>query len=183
MSINKKESFKKKVEQLENEVKELSKKASERDEYHDKYLRTLAEYDNAKKRMERDINDFVRFANEKFVVELLPVVDSFDRAREAAKKHENGAVFSEGLGMILKQLHKCLEDNGVEKIKTVGEKFDPHIHEALTMIQTDKHPEDTVAEEVSPGYVLNGKLLRAAKVKVSHGPKKNEEEEEEKTNG
>ncbi len=172
MARKKQEELKKKIEQLEKQVKELSKKASERDEYYDKYLRTLAEYDNAKKRMERDVNDFVRFANEKFVVELLLVVDSFDRAREAAKKHEHGAVFSEGLEMILKQLHKCLEDNGVEKIKTVGEKFDPHIHEAVTMIQTDKHPEDTVAEEISPGYVLNGKLLRAAKVKISHDPKK-----------
>jgi len=174
--MKKKEDLKRKIEELEKQVKELSNKASERDEYHDKYLRTLAEYDNAKKRMERDVSDFARFANEKFIVELLPVVDSFDRAREAARKHEHGAVFSEGLDMILKQLHKCLEDNGVEKIKTVGEKFDPHVHEAVIMVHTDEHAEDTVAEEVSPGYILNGKLLRAAKVKISNGPKKKEED-------
>ncbi len=169
MSKKKKEDLKKKIEELEKKNKELSKKSSERDEYHDKYLRTLAEYDNAKKRMERDIRDFVTFANKKIIIELLPIVDSFDRAREAAKQHKNGAVFSEGLELILKQLHKSLEDNGVEKIKTIGEIFDPHIHEAIQAVQTDKYQEDIVAEEISTGYLLNGKLIRAAKVKISQG--------------
>ncbi len=167
MSKKKKEKLKKKIEELEKQIKELSKKASERDEFHDKYLRILAEYDNAKKRMERDINDFVVFANRKIVVDILPIVDSFDRARDVAKEHKHGAVFSEGLEMILRQLHKCLENNGVQRINTVGEKFDPRIHEAVTAVETEKYPEDVIAEEVSSGYTLNGKLIRAAKVKIS----------------
>jgi len=151
-------------------------------DYKDKWLRALAEYENLKKRAAREKLDIIKFSNEQILLELLPIIDDFDRAHEAARQHKDGEVFSKGVEMILSQLHKLLERNGVEKIKTVGEKFDPNIHEAIGTVVADEYPEETVAEEVSPGYMLNGKLLRAAKVKIVQEPKK-ENEKREAENG
>jgi len=157
----------KRMRELEERLVTIEKKATERDEYHDKYMRVLAEYGNVRKRMEKDKMEIIKFSHGQILLQLLPIIDDFDRAHDAAKQHKHGEVFSKGVEMILNQLHKLLKDNGVEKIKTVGEKFDPHVHEGLLSVDTNDHPEDTVIEEISPGYTLNGKLLRAAKVKIS----------------
>jgi len=153
---------------------ELAAKEKEAEEYKDKWMRTLAEYDNLKKRFEKEKLEFLRFSNEQILLQLLPIIDDFDRAHDAAKNHKHGEVFSKGVEMILNQFHKLLSDNGVEKIKTVGERFDPHVHEAITIVETEKDPDDVVAEEVSPGYTMNGRLLRAAKVKIYHNDKRSE---------
>jgi len=171
---------------------ELAAKEKEAEEYKDKWMRTLAEYDNLKKRFEKEKLEFLRFSNEQILLQLLPIIDDFDRAHDAAKNHKHGEVFSKGVEMILNQFHKLLSDNGVEKIKTVGERFDPHVHEAITIVETEKDPDDVVAEEVSPGYTMNGRLLRAAKVKIYRNDKKsvvveqkdhNVKEEEGEKNG
>ena len=148
------------------------KKNQEAQEYKDKWMRALAEYENLKKRFEKEKLEFLQFSNEQILLQLLPIIDDFDRAHEAARQHKHGEVFSKGVEMILNQLHKLLRDNGVEKIKTTGEKFDPHKHEGLVAVETDAYPEDTVAEEISPGYTISGRLLRAAKVRISKGTKK-----------
>lgn len=140
-------------------------------DYKDKWMRTLAEYDNLKKRVAKERAELIQFSNKDIISQLLPIIDDFDRAHEAAKQHKHGEVFSKGVEMILNQLHKLLTDNGVEKVRSVGEKFDPHVHEALTTVETEDHPEDTVVEEISPGYTLNGRLLRAAKVKIAQNKK------------
>ena len=145
-------------------------------DYKDKYLRAVAEYDNLRKRFAKEKIELLQFGNTGIILELLPIIDDFDRAHEAAKQHKQGEVFSKGVEMILSQLHKLLKDNGVEKIKTVGEKFDPNIHEAVGAEETDKYPEDAVIEEVAPGYTLNGRLLRAAKVKIARKKTENKEE-------
>jgi molecular chaperone GrpE len=155
------------------------KDREETDEYRDKWLRALAEYENLKKRFEKEKLEFLQFSNERLLLKLLPIIDDFDRAHEAALGHKHGEVFSKGVEMILNQLHKLLGDNGVEKVKTTGEKFDPHMHEAIATAETDEYPEDTVTEEISPGYTINGRLLRAAKVRISTA-KKEEKKEEEK---
>ncbi len=139
----------------------------EKIDYKDKWLRAMAEYDNLKKRFAKERGDFIRFANEQFFLQLIPIIDNFDRAHEAAKNHKENEMVSKGVEMILGELHKLLTDNGVEKIKTAGEKFDPHFHEAVGIVEDSEHPEDVVAEEISPGYTMSGKLLRAAKVKIS----------------
>ena len=150
------------------------------EDYKDKWLRALAEYENLKKRFEREKIEFLRFSNERILTELLPIIDDFDRAHDAAKEHTHGEVFSKGVEMILNQLHKLLNDNGVEKIKSVGEKFDPHMHEAIATVQTGEHPEDTIVEEISPGYMMNGRLLRAARVRISTRLEEDKKEGEEK---
>ena len=151
------------------------KKNQAAQEYKDKWMRALAEYENLKKRFEKEKLEFLQFSNEQILLQLLPIIDDFDRAHEAARQHKHGEVFSKGVEMILNQLHKLLCDNGVERVKTVGEKFDPHKHEGLMAVETDAYPEDTVAEEISPGYTINGRLLRAAKVRISRGTKKETE--------
>ncbi|MFH1594064.1 MAG: nucleotide exchange factor GrpE [Candidatus Omnitrophota bacterium] len=143
--------------------------------YKDKWLRAMAEYENLKKRFEKEKREIIQFTTSDILVQLLSIIDDFDRAHSAAKGHKHGEVFSKGVKMILNQLHKLLGDNGVEKIKTVGEKFDPNIHDAVMTIESDKLPEDSVAEELYPGYLLNGRLLRAAKVKISHAKKADED--------
>ncbi len=149
------------------ELNKLKAALKEKEELQDKYLRLAAEFENFKKRIYKEQEQFLQFSNERILTQLLPIIDDFDRAHEAAKEHKHGEVFSKGVEMILNQLHKLLKDNGVEKIKSVGEKFDPNRHEAITTVETDKYEDDIAAEEVSPGYMLNGRLLRAAKVKIS----------------
>ncbi len=170
----------KKVKKIKIAVEEFNKlKAAfeEKGELQDKYLRLMAEFENFKKRMYKEQEQFLQFSNEQILLKLLPIIDDFDRAHQAAREHKHGEVFSKGVEMILNQLHKLLKDNGVEKIKTVGEKFNPHLHEAIATVQTDKYPEDTVCEDISPGYILNGRLLRAAKVRIAQGIKEQKEEE------
>ena len=158
-------------------------KKKETEDYKDKWLRALAEYENLKKRFAKEKTEFLQFANEGLLLELLPIIDDFDRAYDAAKQHKHGEVFSKGVEMILNKLHQLLKQNDVEKVKTVGEKFDPHMHEALMAVETEEYPEDTIAEEVSPGYSLNGKLIRAAKVKIYHKSRKDEGGETEDGKG
>lgn len=163
-----------------NKKKEtLTVAKKEAEEYKDKWLRALAEYENLKKRFEKEKLEFLQFSNKRLLLQLLPIIDDFDRTREAAKEHKHDEVFSKGVEMILNQLHKLLRDDGVEKVKTTGEKFDPHIHEAIGTVETDEYPEDTVVEEISPGYTINGRLLRAAKVRISVGKKNKEDKDKE----
>ena len=149
------------------EFQTLKTNAEGAQQLQDKYMRLAAEVENFKKRVQKEKEDFVQFCTIDIFMQLLPIIDNFDRAYVAAKAHEHGEAFLEGVEMILKQLHKLLIDNGIEKVKTVGEKFDPHIHEAISTVESKEHPEDTVVEEACPGYTLNGKLIRAAKVQIA----------------
>ncbi|NQT22293.1 MAG: nucleotide exchange factor GrpE [Candidatus Omnitrophica bacterium] len=167
-----------KIQELEKQVEELSKKASERDEYHDKYLRTEAEFVNARKRMERDSRDFVKFANENIISELFPILDSFDSAMQQMENKQKESPFLDGLKMLQKKFHKVLEDNGLLVVDSLGEKFDPIKHEAVMKIESDKYKEGCVAEELRKGYMLNGKVLRPAMVKVSSGETKENEDKD-----
>lgn len=165
------------IEKKQHLDENLSEKSDTREknaeEYKDKWMRTLAEYENLKKRFEKEKIEFLKFSNEQILLELLPIIDHFDRAEDAARQHKHGEVFSKGVAMILKELHGLLLRNGVEKVKTAGERFDPHVHEGIAVVDTCDHPDEEVAEEISPGYLMHGKLLRAAKVKIYQN-KKNE---------
>ena len=146
---------------------DLKKKAEERDEYYNKYLKVHAEYENTRKRMEKEKLDHFKFANENIITRLFPIVDNFDMALEAMDKARDKAAVMDGIRLVQKEFHRILDDNGVERIKTVGELFDPNVHEAVTAVDTDKLPDGEIVEEVRPGYMLNGRLLRAAQVIVA----------------
>lgn len=164
--LEKKKACYKDAKELEKKVLELEKKAAERDEYYEKYVRAVAEYDNAKKRMDKDREDYIKFANESIINELFPILDSFDGAMSALEKVENNKTVIDGLKMIQDKFHKVLEDNGLTVIASVGEKFDPLKHEAVMSVKSDKYGEGVVAEELRKGYMLNGRVLRPSMVKV-----------------
>lgn len=144
------------------------------DEFKDKYLRVHAELDNARKRFVKEKEDYVRFANEELLNEILYVVDNFDRALEHMNETQKVESILEGIKMIKTQFHWLLEQKGVRRIEAIGKKFDPALHEAIEHIETDEDKEGVIIEEVQAGYLLNGRLLRPAVVKV--GKKKTGED-------
>ena len=144
----------------------LKAKAEERDAFYDKYLRAQADMENARKRFEKDRQDLLRYANEALALDFLPILDSLEIAEIHIKEAKDFHAVQEGVDMIQAQIQKFLKEMGVERIKTVGDKFDPHLHEAVETVESDDKEEGVVAEELKPGYRLNGKLLRPALVKI-----------------
>jgi len=151
---------------------------SEADEYKDKWLRALAEYENLKKRVEKEKADTIKFSNQLLIMEFFPIMDSFDSAINSIERSDNKESFLRGLKMLQTEFHRILEMNGLKKIKSVGEKFDPNIHQAEEEISSDKFSAGIIAEEMRSGYMLNNKLLRPAVVKVSKGKEKTGEAQE-----
>lgn len=149
------------------EWEEISRKAAERDDYHNRYLKVHAEYENTRRRLEKEKFDNIRFANEDIISKLFPIMDNFDMAFAAMEKAEDKTAVLDGIKMIQKEFHKVLEDHGVKRIKTVGEKFDPNLHEAVTLVETPESADGEIIEEVRTGYLLNERLLRAAQVSVA----------------
>ncbi len=148
------------------ELDALKAKADERDAYEDKYLRAHAEFENVKKRMEKDKTDFMRYANESFIFDFLPIADNLEIAEKHIKEAKDFKAVRGGVDMIQAQIQKFLKDIGVERIKAVGEKFDPNMHEPLETVEEEGREEGLIIEELKPGYRLNGKLIRPAIVKI-----------------
>ena len=151
----------------ESEFEELKKKADERDELYNRWMKVHADYENTRKRMEKEKLGYVKFANEMLIGNLFPIVDNFDMALLAMDTAKDKEAVMDGIRLVQKEFHKVLEDNGVEKIKTDGEQFDPHVHEAVLAVESDEHSDGMVTEEVRAGYKLNDRLLRPAQVKVA----------------
>jgi len=146
-------------------------------DYKDKWLRALAEYENLKKRAEKEKSETIKFSTQFLIIELFPIMDSFDSAIKTIEKSNDKESFLKGIKLLQGEFHRVLDVNGLKKIKTVGEKFDPNLHEAEEEISTDKFPEGVIVEEIRSGYTLNDRLLRPALVKVSKGTLKKEKED------
>lgn len=159
-----------KVTVSEKEYAELEEKARTAAETQDRLLRLGAEFDNFKKRMERERVEFLKYANAGSVLELIKVIDHFERAVEAAEKSKDFDSLLQGVKMIQAEIEGTLRKKGLERIKVVGELFDPHRHEAVAEVLTDEYPEHTVVEELQKGYLLEGKVIRPAAVKVAKKP-------------
>lgn len=150
---------------------ELSTAQAETQKNWDLYLRERAELENFRKRMQREKEDLVRFANENLLREILSVVDNLERAIEHARKNEETVQgLLEGVEMTLSQCQKLLEKFGVTPVAAVGEPFDPTWHEAMGQLESAEHPANTVLQEMQKGYVLNDRLLRPALVLISKTP-------------
>jgi molecular chaperone GrpE len=154
----------------------MKHKAQERDEYYNKWVKVHAEYENTRKRIEKEKWEHMKFANENLVSQLFPIVDNFDLALAAMEKAKDKAAVMDGIKLVQKEFHRIIEENGVEKIKTVGEKFDPNIHDAVSVIETDEHPDGVILEEVRAGYTLNERLLRPAQVIIAKNDLENIEQ-------
>ena len=148
---------------LEKELTEYRQKA---DDYLASWKRTAADFENYKKRREKEDRELLQFAQEITVVKMLPTLESLENGLKHAPQDEKYQVWSEGVIKVVKQLEKVLLEMGVQKIKTVGEKFDPGLHEAVEVVDSDAES-GTIAEEIQAGYKLNNKIIRPAKVKVA----------------
>ncbi len=152
----------------ETEFLQLKEEAASAKEYWDKLLRLQADFENTRKRLERDREEFVKYANEDLICSLLDIVDDLERSIELTQeKHEDSMAFLKGVEMILAHLHDMLKKYGVKHIEAKGKTFDPNFHEALMQEGQDDLPENTVVEELQKGYWLNNKVIRTSKVKVS----------------
>lgn len=145
----------------------------------DRFLRLQAEFDNYKKRSAQDKNDFIKFANHGLIIELVGILDSFELSIKYAEQKNDFKLMHEGVDMIIRQLHTLLKAKGLEKIKTIGEKFDPHRHDALEIVEDSEVESEEVVDELQPGYLLSGRVLRPAKVKVAK-PKEAKEKDNQK---
>jgi molecular chaperone GrpE len=136
----------------------------------DRLLRLQADFENYRKRMDRERKDWISFASEKLILELLPVLDHFELGLADSARNGASAAFTEGFQLICNQLRAALEKAGVQAIAAEGQAFDPNLHEAITHLPSDQVPEGHVAAQTRRGYKLGDKLLRAAQVVVSSGP-------------
>jgi len=146
------------------------------EELEDKHLRLAAEFDNYKKRMARQYEETMRSANDRILLELLEVVDNFERALHHENDNTDFETFRKGTELIFSQITALLGKYDIMPIEALGKPFDPNLHEALMPIESEDYPEGTVAVEVSKGYLQGDRVLRHSKVGVSKGKPKDKEE-------
>jgi molecular chaperone GrpE len=141
----------------------------ERDDYYERLLRTTAEFDNYRKRVERDRQAMAESAAADLVRDLLPLVDDLERALKANAGADGGDGYRRGVELILRQLLETLRKRGVRAIEAMGADFDPHYHEAVAYEPAQGRREGEVIEEFARGYMLGDRLLRPSMVKVAKG--------------
>ncbi|MCK4575915.1 nucleotide exchange factor GrpE [candidate division WOR-3 bacterium] len=168
---------KEKESEIEKLREELNTAHEDAKEYTNKYLRALADLDNQRKRTIKEKEEIQKYASERLILSILPVVDNFERAIDASKNTEDVEKILDGIKLILRQLKDILEKEGLKSFECVGEKFDPYMHEAFLAIESKEHEPSTVLEEIEKGYVLRDKVIRPAKVTVSKQDKKKEDDE------
>lgn len=150
-----------KVKKKGKSKKDLEKEIEELREHS---LRQRADFENYRKQLDREREEFMKYTNEKLITQLLEVIDNFERALPTLKKNDPES--AEGIEMVYKQLMQILEKYGLKKIEALGKKFDPYYHEAFLYEESDE-PEGTILEELQKGYMLDLKIIRHSKVKVS----------------
>jgi molecular chaperone GrpE len=145
-------------------------KPSEIDQLKDRILRLQADYDNFRKRTARDQNEMAARANADLLLQILPIMDHFERGLRDARAHKADRSVVEGFQLIYDQFMGALQKAGLTSINAEGQIFDPNFHEAITHVPSEEHPADVVVTETRRGYLLGDKLLRASQVIVSSGP-------------
>ena len=152
----------------EAEYLKLKEDALQLSDCKERMLRLQADFENTRKRLEKEKQEFVKFANEGIILELLNILDDLERTVELEHgEAKDIAVFLKGVEMILAHLYEMLKEYGVRPIETEGKLFDPHFHEALMQAENKDLPEHSILEELQKGYMLNDRVIRTAKVKVS----------------
>lgn len=172
-----------KVTLTKEEHQKLLEQAKELDSIRDRLLRSAADYDNARKRLSKEREEFIRFSQEKLLRDLLPILDNFERA--LAHAAEADPPVASGIQLIWKQLLDLLTIHGLKRLSCEGRPLDPHFHEAVDQVE-EEGPEGVIVKEIVPGYLLHDRLLRPAKVRIRVRPnakakEKAEEKEEEIT--
>jgi len=163
-------------QEKEKEIDELKKKLEEKEkeikENHDRLLRLAADFENYKKRTAKEKEEWTKFANEDLIRAILPFIDNLERAVNHAQKVSDVGVLIEGVRLTLQQLLQALNKFGLSTFESVGKPFDPTVHEAMLVVETDQYEPNQVVEEFQKGYLLKDRLLRPATVSVSKAPEK-----------
>jgi len=176
---------KKEISSLRSQVKavkeELKSTDKEAGEYLDYLKRLKAEFENYKRRSQKERERIVSWSNEDLIKQFLPVLDDLERAVDSSQQSNNNlASLMEGMRMILDQLKAILQKQGLQEIEAKGEEFDPHFHEALMSVDRAEYSDNLVVEEMRKGYKLNNKILRPAMVKVNKRSEENKKKNKSK---
>lgn len=142
----------------------------ERDKLREQLLRTAADFDNYRKRSKRDVDDARQRGRDEIIRDLLPVFDNLERAVQTGPTVSDATSVLEGVRMVLKLFEDTTERLGLHRVKTVGERFDPAVHEALQQQESNEHPPGTIVAEIAPGYRFGERLVRPAMVVVARKP-------------
>jgi molecular chaperone GrpE len=146
---------------------EFARLAAEKEELAATLVRRQADFDNYRKRIERERKDEARRSNGRLLQELLPVVDGFERALAAHPAHDD---YRKGVELIYRNLWDTLARQGLERIGAEGKRFDPHYHEAIERVETLEHPDGSILQVVQEGYLFDGRVLRPSLVRVAVAP-------------
>ncbi len=152
-------------------VEDLEKERERSSEYLKRLQYLQADFENYRKRAEREMSDVKRYGNDRLLADLLVVVDELELGLDRAKEQGESPALVEGMGMVLKRFQNLLAKEGVARIEGIGTKFDPSRHEAAIRVPSEKE-EGIIVEEIRPGYMLKGRVLRPSIVKVSEGSQK-----------
>lgn len=165
------------VEEEEEGPSELELAQQEAQDLRDEMLRMRAETDNLRKRLQKEKQDSVQFANERLIKQLIPIFENLDRALKAPDT--NVESLKEGVQLTSDQVLALFKKENVEPIPAVGEPFDPSIHEVLSQMESNDHDDNTVIEEYSKGYRMNGRVLLPSRVVTSKKPAKTEPDDKD----
>ena len=167
------------IEQTEKE--EIPKEETETSiDYKSKYLQSLADLENTRKRLQKEKQETIRFSIENTLCDFLPIIDNFENALNLSQKaHEEVQSWAMGFQMILTQFRDILHGYGIVAFHSEGNFFDPHFHEAMEIVETKEHPDGMILEEYNKGYKSPKRILRPAQVKVARKPKPFQEEPNE----
>lgn len=154
-------------EEVGDSQAQLLDKTDEIEAVNDKYLRLAAEFENYKRRVQRDQSDTIRFANEKLLRDMLPTLDNLERAIQSGRNQDNVDGLLEGIDLTSKHFLETLQKMGVTQVSSVGEVFDPAKHQAVGQVESSSVPENAIVEEYQKGYFLHDRILRPAMVTVA----------------
>lgn len=146
-----------KIEALETEIKGLN----------DRLIRMQADYDNFRRRTKQEKEVAAKYKAQNLIEEIIPAIDNFDRALGVKAESEEAKVILQGMEMIYRQLADALKNEGLEVIKSVGQSFDPHYHQAVLQVETDEFESNHVIEELQKGYLLKDRVIRPSMVKIN----------------
>ena len=143
----------------------LEEKERQIEDYKNRWIRTHADFDNYRKRSQKEIQEIYRYAGEQLIKDILPIVDNFERALDSVDDKESSLY--QGVELIYKQFKETLEKHDVKEIEALGKPFDPNFHDAVMMVESEEFTENTVAEVLLKGYQYNTKVIRPSMVKVA----------------
>lgn len=164
------------VQELTDELERLEK---ERDELKDKYLRKAAEFENYKRRTEQEFTALTKYATEQLIIDILPILDDFERSLHVSKDRREFGPFYKGIELIYQKFKRMLESKGVKPIEAEGKPFNVDLHDALMQVPKKDIKPDTIIEEVEKGYMYDDKVIRHSKVVVAKDPDSNETQGDE----